>query len=32
MVTTNPDRITDLEELFHHKLAQQYVNPTGVRS
>ncbi|RKD95077.1 YciE/YciF ferroxidase family protein [Halopiger aswanensis] len=24
MATTNPDRITDLEELFHHKLAQQY--------
>ncbi|GAB3674765.1 YciE/YciF ferroxidase family protein [Halopiger thermotolerans] len=24
METTSPDRITDLEELFHHKLAQQY--------
>lgn len=24
MATTNVDRITDLEDLFHHKLAQQY--------
>ncbi|WP_049929216.1 YciE/YciF ferroxidase family protein [Halopiger goleimassiliensis] len=24
MATTSPDRIADLEELFHHKLAQQY--------
>ena len=24
MATTNVDRITDLEELFHHKLAQMY--------